>query len=333
MRDQHVALLVCPDCGNALEMGDVRSRSDTGVEDGELACTACHRVVPIVRHIPRFVPLENYASGFGLEWIKHSRTQYDSTSGQPISEQRFFDETGWERDLSGQAILEVGSGSGRFTEQAASTGAMVVSLDYSCAVEANYASNGPRENVLIIQGDLYNMPLRSESVDKLFCFGVLQHTPDVHRAFMSLPSFVKPDGSLVVDVYRELYGLRRLLATKYWVRPLTKRLPPERLYTFCRRYVTLMWPLTRLIHRLPYGAYLNWRLLLADYRDMYDLPEATQREWAILDMFDKLAPAYDFPQAPATLQRWFEEAGLCDIDVRYGHNGVQGRGRRPQLSE
>jgi 2-polyprenyl-3-methyl-5-hydroxy-6-metoxy-1,4-benzoquinol methylase len=32
-------------------------------------------------------------------------------------------------DLTGQVVLELGSGSGRFTEQAARTGATVVSLD------------------------------------------------------------------------------------------------------------------------------------------------------------------------------------------------------------
>ncbi len=96
-------------------------------------------------------------------------------TGSDLSERRFFAETKWDRNLAGEVILEVGSGSGRFTTPAASTGAMVVSLDYSYAVEANYAQNGHRENVLIVQGDIYRMPFRKESFDKLFCIGVLQH--------------------------------------------------------------------------------------------------------------------------------------------------------------
>ena len=67
-------------------------------------------------------------------------------------------------------MLEVGSGAGRFTEQAASTGAFVVSMDYSAAVDANYQSNGTKPNVLIVQGDVYQMPFRRSSFDKLFCF-------------------------------------------------------------------------------------------------------------------------------------------------------------------
>src|SRR5437763_11214620 len=108
-----------------------------------------------------------------------------------LSEKRFFEETGWSRDLAGEIILEVGSRSGRFTEQAASTGAIVVSMDYSYAVEANYASNGRRENVLIVQADIYAMPFHSWYFDKVFCFGVLQHTPDVRQAFLALPPMLK----------------------------------------------------------------------------------------------------------------------------------------------
>ncbi|HXA92727.1 MAG TPA: hypothetical protein VNU73_05725, partial [Steroidobacteraceae bacterium] len=93
--------------------------------EGALACPACDREFPVVSGIPRFVPRENYASGFGLEWTRHARTQYDSYSGLKVSEQRFFAQTGWPHDLRGEVILEVGSGSGRFTEQAANTGATV----------------------------------------------------------------------------------------------------------------------------------------------------------------------------------------------------------------
>lgn len=329
MRKEHLSYLVCPSCSSALSIAEVTAQVGPSIEAGRLRCEACGQDYPVVRHVPRFVPLENYASGFGLEWTRHARTQYDSYSGASISEQRFFDETGWARDLTGETVLEVGSGSGRFTEQAASTGAMVVSLDYSYAVEVNYASNGHRDNVLIVQGDLYHMPVRQGYFDKLFCFGVLQHTPAPRQAFLSLPRHLRAGGALVADVYKKERGLRRLLATKYWVRPLTRRLRPDILYRWCRRYVHTMWPLTGLIHRLPYGAYLNWRLLLADYRGVYDLSESMQREWAVLDIFDKLAPAYDFPQTPETFEGWFREAGLTAVDVRYGHNGVQGRGQVP----
>lgn len=331
MRESHLKYLVCPECRQDLTISNVDRKEADRIVDGTLKCPSadCGKEYPIKGNIPRFVPMENYAKGFGLQWIKHARTQYDSTSGANVSENRFFKETGWPRDMKGETIIEAGSGSGRFTEQAASTGAMVLSLDYSFAVEANYASNGDKENVLIVQGDLYQMPFRRDSAERVFCFGVLQHTPDPERSFLELPKYAKPGGSVVADNYIKPTGIRALLATKYWFRPVTKHIPPPILYRICNVYVRCMWPLSRVIHHLPKGKYINWRLLLSDHRGEFDLSEKMMCEWAVLDMMDKLGPAYDFPQHPETVQKWFEKAGLQEIDVRPGFNGIQGRGVKP----
>jgi uncharacterized protein YbaR (Trm112 family) len=149
MREEHVIILACPQCTGALVVSKTETCRESTIETGLLQCLSCNKTYPIIRSVPRFVPLENYASSFGFEWNKHARTQYDSYTGTGISEKRFFEETKWPRNLTGENILKVGRGSGRFTEVAAATGAMVVSLDYSYAVDANYRSNGQRDNVLI----------------------------------------------------------------------------------------------------------------------------------------------------------------------------------------
>ena len=246
MRLEHVGLLACPACRGELTLTGQPGGAGQ-VADGELGCGACGAVYPVRGRVPRFVSTANYASGFGLQWNTHARTQYDSFNGTRISESRFFGQTKWPRELRGQVVLEVGSGSGRFTEQAASTGATVVSLEYSSAVEANIAANGDRDNVLVVQADLYSMPLREASFDRVVCIGVLQHTPDVERAFLTLVRYLKPGGHLAVDVYRRPRGVRRLLNTKYWVRPLTSRVPPAALYAMTSRYVKAMWPVARLL--------------------------------------------------------------------------------------
>ena len=91
-----------------------------------------------------------------------------------------------------------------------------------------------------------------------------------------------------------------------------------------------MWPLARFISKLPFGLQINWFLLIADYRGVYDFPDETLKQWAILDTYDMLAPAYDIPQTLDTFRSWFEEAGLVDIDVHYGYNGIEGRGKVPE---
>jgi SAM-dependent methyltransferase len=333
MHKHHLQYLVCPQCRGTLSLVRGDGPGET-IESGEIGCAACSRRYDILRGVPRFVPRDNYASGFGLEWSKHARTQFDSYSGAPVSENRFFNETKWPRRLPGELILEVGSGSGRFTEQAASTGATVASLDYSYAVDANYASNGHLANVLIVQADLYNMPFPQGAFDRLFCLGVIQHTPYPENAFLGLPSYLKPGGNLAVDIYKQSSGLRgamsRLVPSKYWVRPLSRRMDPEALYRRVKAYIDFMWPIARVIHCIPkIGPWLNWRLVIADYRGVYPLEEEILKEWALLDTFDMLSPRYDYPQTMETVQRWFEKAGLQDVEIHFGYNGIEGRGRRP----
>jgi 2-polyprenyl-3-methyl-5-hydroxy-6-metoxy-1,4-benzoquinol methylase/uncharacterized protein YbaR (Trm112 family) len=327
MRETDLNHLACPHCSGDLIISSIESRDRSNLESAQLTCPPCQTTYPVVRGIPRFVPDENYASNFGLEWTVHARTQYDSYTGLTLSEKRFFEETRWPRDLTGQLILEVGSGSGRFTEPAASTGAFVVSMDYSAAVEANHRSNGNKSNVLVVQGDVYCMPFRRSYFDKLFCFGMLQHTPDVHNAFRALPSMLRPGGELVVDVYKmTLLGM--LLQTKYYARVLTRQVSPERLYRLTTKWVDLMWPLSNAIRKIPrVGHSINWRLLVADY-SYAGLNGDLLKEWAYLDTFDMLSPRYDFPQTLSTMRKWFAAAGLMDIEVSNGYNGIEGRGKR-----
>jgi len=328
MREDQVKFLICPECKRPLVLREEKRTEKNFIESGKLKCSNCESEYPIVRYIPRFVSLKNYATSFGLEWTKHAKTQYDSYTDVNVSEKRFFEETKWSRVLTGEFILEVGSGSGRFTEIASSTGAIVISMDYSYAVEANYASNGKKDNVLIVQADIYNMPFRENFFDKLFCFGVLQHTPDVKKSFLTLPRYLKSGGDIAVDVYRNFSGIKRLLTTKYWVRPITKRINKEILYKITSNYVKFMWPISRFINKLPYGNAINWRLLVGDYRNVLNLKEDVLKEWAILDTFDMLSPAYDKPQTIDTLEQWFKEAHLSNIDVCYGYNGIEGRGKK-----
>jgi uncharacterized protein YbaR (Trm112 family)/ubiquinone/menaquinone biosynthesis C-methylase UbiE len=325
MKKRFLDILACPKCEGTLSIENITEVQNDQIVTGELFCSTCNKSYPIIRNIPRFVPIENYASNFGIEWMAHSQTQYDSYCGIDISKKRFFEETKWSKNLEQELILEVGSGSGRFTEQAASTGALVISMDYSYAVEANYQSNGNKNNVFIVQGDIFSIPFKKKIFDKLFCIGVLQHTPNPHKAFLGLPPYLKPKGKLVVDIYKK--GIEKFIFGKYWVRPFTKKTKnPERLYKRIKKYINFMWPISKVIRKIPIiGPSINWRLLVADYSAL-DLDDEMLKEWAYLDSYDMLSPRYDYPKTLKTFKKWFKEANLKEIDVHYGYNGIEGRG-------
>lgn len=328
MRLEHVRYLACPAC-----KGDLTVDAAAGpvVEEGELRCASCAAAYPVRGGIPRFVPPENYAANFGHQWLIHRDTQLDDFTGTDASRRRFFEETRWPERLEGQVVLEVGSGAGRFTGFAAATGAMVISLDYSQAVEANRATNGHHPNLLIVQGDVYALPVRPGSVDRTMCLGVVQHTPDPARTFQCLADTVRPGGTLAIDVYAKRWYTP--LVTRYWARTVTRRMQPERLYRWVKGYVTAAWPVARQLAKLPGGRHILTTLLIHDNGRYYPLSDEKRREWAVLDTYDALAPAYDLPQSLRTVRRWFARAGFEQVDVHNGWNGVEGRGVRPALPE
>lgn len=333
MRRAHLDLLVCPDCFGSLSVDVDEAGSGDRITSGSLSCEVCDASYPIVKGIPRFVPESTYADGFGFQWHLHARTQHDRFSGTMISEDRFFAETKWPRSIPGETVLEVGSGSGRFTAQAITTGAMVVSMDLSTAVEVNAEIHRDVDNLLLIQADLRRPPLRPASFDRVVCLGVVQHTPDPSATFAALTRYVRPEGHLTVDVYDRREGLLGLIEplyrTYYWFRPITRRMNPRTLYRIVDRYVRTLWPITRWIVRIPrIGRMINKVLLIHDYRDRFELSEERLQEWAVLDTFDNLSPMYDQRQTLTQVRRWFEEADFEDVEVHFGHNGIEGRGRR-----
>jgi len=90
-----------------------------------------------------------------------------------------------------------------------------------------------------------------------------------------------------------------------------------------------MWPVAKRLRKLPKGRRINWILLIPDYAGVFNLPDEKLKEWAVLDLFDMLAPAYDSPQYLETVQQWFSERGMSDVEAHYGQNGIEGRGRKP----
>lgn len=327
MNPDLLQLLACPQCHGRLSLSG--AESDRGqVASGNLACAGCARVYPIVRFVPRFVAPENYAGNFGFQWNHFRRTQLDSHSGVPISRERLFLSGGWTaEDLDGKRVLDVGCGAGRFAEVALSAGGRVVAVDYSSAVDACFDNLGPHPRLDIVQGDVYALPFQDAQFDDVYCLGVLQHTPDVKRAFLSLPPQLKEGGTLAVDVYPKLR--LNVLWPKYWLRPFTKRIAPQRLFRLVERLVPFLLPISDLLSRIPVvGRKLRYAVPVVNHRPAFPALSREQvREWAILDTFDMFGPAYDTPQSAETLRAWASEAGLHDVTV-FRSGQLIARGRR-----
>lgn len=326
MKPHLLELLVCPSCHRDLHLRDARE-SAAEIESGTLACTGCDAEYPIVAFVPRFVSPENYSSSFGFQWNRFRHTQLDSVTGEPITRDRFFAQSGWAaEDMAGRSTLDLGCGAGRFGEVALDAGARLVAVDYSSAVDACHQNLGPHPRLDVVQADVYRLPFRRQRFDFVYCFGVLQHTPDVHAAVAALVEQIAPGGRIAVDVYPQL--ALNIVWPKYWLRPFTKRMPAERLFSLVVRMVDVLWPASLALGRTPaIGRKLRHALPIANYEGLLPLTPRQLKEWAVLDTFDMLAPAHDHPQSAATLQAWLDEARLAEIEV-FRRGLVVGRARR-----
>jgi SAM-dependent methyltransferase len=326
MRREFIRDLICPKDHERLELKSGAIASDGEIRTGELICSMRGETIPIRNHVPRFVPNSGYTENFGQQWNHFRRTQIDKFNGTTLSRDRFYSGTGWSADeLKGARILEAGCGAGRFTQIMLDAGAQVFSVDLSSAVDACFANNGPHEHLCVVQADLYQIPFRRHSFDKVFCYGVLQHTPDPEASFMNLNSFLKPGGKIAIDVYHKDWAIEPY-KSKYLYRPLTTRIPHDLLFRFIQWYIPKWLPFDTFLKRIPViGRLLGLLVPCWNYRYL-PLSRESRIEWGILDTFDALAPAYDYPQTEQAVTKWFQRANLIDVRVRLGGNGVLGNG-------
>lgn len=263
----------------------------------------------------RFVEDDNYTENFGFQWNKFAKTQIDRFSEQSSqSNTRFFAVTEWNKqDLTGQNVLEVGSGAGRFSQVVLDeTNANLFSVDYSNAVEANFKNNGHHKDRLqLFQASVYDLPFAPASFDKVFCFGVLQHTPNVKKSVESLAKMVKPGGELLVDFY-PIRGWWTKIHAKYIFRPLSKRMSHEKLLKRIEKNAQWMINLSQFFNKIKVGKITNRFIPICDIKNTLPpgLTKEQLREWVILDTFDMFSPEYDQPQRVETVRKWFEEFGL-----------------------
>lgn len=251
MHKQLLKILRCPIELSQLRLGVVEQDSDKHVMTGHLQCEVCGRTYPISRGIPDLVPsdkieIENQrldslqaatVERFGFEW-RYFRdwgwlTEYPDL---PDAKERFYGglventrAAFWskslfqESDLSpGLLVLDGGCGNGRFTNEAARTGAEVVGIDLGWGVQSAFEHTRKLTNVHIVRGDLFRLPFANETFDRTFSIGVLMHTGNAGVCFDSLVRTLRPDGLIVAHVYGR--GMCMYEIIDYLLRCITTRL-------------------------------------------------------------------------------------------------------------
>ena len=322
---QSLEKFVHPETGESFVLHIDSMTGDT-IDSGRLE-TPSGEYYHVVNNIPRFVDKSNYTSNFGFQWNKYSKTQLDSFSKIPISENRIKEVLPIPiTSLKNKLVLESGSGAGRFTEILIKYGCDLFTFDFSSAVDANFINNKEKGHFQLFQGNIYKIPIKKEQFDFVFCLGVLQHTPDPALSFDCLADQVKPGGMLIVDAYeRNKYSK---FQWKYILRPLTKNMKQQRLYSLVKIMVTVFLPFSILLSKVL-GRLGTKFFPVADFYDIKFESYKVRKQWSILDTFDWYSPTYDIPQSSDDLRAYFSKYDFENVEIFHGSNGVIGRGTKP----
>jgi SAM-dependent methyltransferase len=281
---------------------------------------------PIVNGIPRFVPEDNYASAFGLQWKTFAKTQLDSFSKTDITQSRLERCMGFPIEaLKGKTVLEVGAGAGRFTELLVKGGGLIHSVDLSVAVEVNKENIGTADNYQIAQASVYELPYPNDAFDIVVCLGVIQHTPDPEKTIACLWSKVKPGGLLVIDHYKWRIGYYSTLTPLF--RAVLKEMKPARSKKIVDGLVDFFFPLHWAFRKLKP---LNWLLHrispLIVYMNYYpEQDRSFHYEWSKLDTYDQLTDYYKHLRTPKKILQTLESLKAKNIWINTGGNGVEAR--------
>ncbi|HWB61921.1 MAG TPA: class I SAM-dependent methyltransferase, partial [Chitinophagales bacterium] len=284
----------------------------------------------LVNGIPRFVPADNYANAFGLQWKNYAKTQLDSFSGTKISQERLERCLGMPiAQLKEKNILEVGAGAGRFTELLVKGGANVHSVDLSVAVEVNKENIGDKPNYTIAQASVYELPFAAGSFDIVVCLGVIQHTPSSEKTIEALWNMVRPGGLLVIDHY--IWRINYYFNPATYYRLILKEMPPARSKKIVDSLVNFFFPLHWAFRNAPF---LEWCLkrfspLITFMKSFPELGKEQQYEWAKLDTYDSLTDYYKHLRSPEQIRRRLEGLGGQNIWINKGGNGVEARSTKP----
>ena len=291
-------------------------------EGDAYVCGGCARLYPIVRRIPRFVgDLESGQAQvqrvFDFEHRRYTDSQHTQFSPSLVDDFLADNELPPEF-FAGTRALDAGCGSGRWTYALAHLGADVVGADLTeGGLESAQAELGDRPNVLLVQADIFRLPLRPDSFDFVISWGVLHHTPDTRSAFDRLVPLVRSGGTLYVMVYEQHSRLRQ--AGTNALRAILRRFSDERRYRLCRHLVIRNRVLARAL--MPF-------FMLAHYDPA--TAEVDQRSMQF-GLFDAYSPRYNHLHGRAEVVGWFREHGFVDVGVLDTPPGttVKVRGTKP----
>jgi SAM-dependent methyltransferase len=178
-------------------------------------------------------PADRLVDRFDTEW-----RDFDEVGTPELSEifHQYFDVVPREALTPGQIAVDAGCGAGRWAYELAARGVTVIAIDLGLSVEVAHRNTANLGNVVCVQADVVQLPIRRGSVHLAYSLGVLHHIDRTVDALERLVSAVDPGGYCLVYLYHALENRsvlhRRMFRAVDHVRRRTARLPTPLLSAF-----------------------------------------------------------------------------------------------------
>lgn len=206
----------------------------------------------------------------------------------------------------GKLVLDAGCGNGRYTNQASQQGAICIGIDIAWgAVKSAYRKLKRKKNVHIIQGDLFNLPFKNNLFNSVFSIGVLMHTGDAKKAFLSISKNIKQGGVFTVRMYHKRNFIFEI--NDFLLRSITTKLSIKNVLRFSRFLATIGKILAK----------KNWQKKFKILQFIQILP-------TIHHMFDWYSAPIATHHTYQEVKNWFREAGFKIIKSKEpkGHSVI-----------
>jgi ubiquinone/menaquinone biosynthesis C-methylase UbiE/uncharacterized protein YbaR (Trm112 family) len=300
----------------------------TEIDHGLIYCDKCNVYFPIINGIPRiYKGVEQY---YNIEELKVANNTLSEIKNQEKVKQSFSKE--WEElnyddnliwlwtvdsrietffeeigitdaeVLKGKLMIDCGCGSGIVAMNlAARYNLEVIAFDMADIIERAFERN--KSNLChFIQTSVFYPPFKPQLADLVYSHGVLHHTYDTKKAFMSIEKLTKPGGLFYVWLYGKKKGWNRIR----FVLIKTMRFIISRLPTYPQNFMVDVMLYVHLFVR-----YIKRCLGL-------EKVQYKTRSQLRVSIRDKYTPIYAREHKESEVKKWFYEAGYENV-VRETH--------------
>lgn len=250
---------------------------------------------------------------FGEEWKKFA--VHNDESVRELRKEYFdiIDETIVNKDTY---MIDIGCGSGRWTDYFVDKAAFIEAIDPSDAVLVADKMLGNKNNVRITKASVDTIPWDDETFDFGMSIGVLHHIPDTKKALISCVKKIKRGGHFYVYLYYRFDNRGMVFKTVFYLsnvlRLVISRMPKDvKRFTCDVLAVLIYWPLSRfagVLHKLKLHS-LAKKIPLEPY---YNKPFYNLRN----DCLDRFGTKLEQRFLRSEIEAMMKEAGLTDI--RFG---------------